>query len=97
MGDYEDFSMLVADGECVAGICHGRGGNAGLPSQWLMYVNVDNLDQSLQRVRKGGGEIVAGPRTMPGYGRYAVIRDPAGSVCALFEAEKKGADGHEKK
>ena len=30
MGDYEDYSMLTAAGECTAGICHSRGGNADL-------------------------------------------------------------------
>ena len=87
MGDYEDFSMMTTAGECTAGICHSRGSNDGLPSQWLMYIHVDNLDQSLGEVRDGGGEIVAGPTTIPDYGSYAVIRDPAGAVCALFEAK----------
>ena len=33
MGDYDDFNMLAGNGETVAGICHARGGNAGLPAQ----------------------------------------------------------------
>ena len=30
MGDYADFTMK-ADGEPIAGVCHARGHNAGLP------------------------------------------------------------------
>lgn len=42
MGGYQDFCMNKAvDGETVAGICHARGENAGLPAQWLLYVNVE--------------------------------------------------------
>jgi len=31
MGKYEDYSMLAASGEAVAGVCHSRGPNANLP------------------------------------------------------------------
>lgn len=91
MGDYDDFSMLTPDtGTGVAGICHARGANADLPAQWLVYINVDNLDASLQACVDGGGQVLSGPRHMPGYGRYAVIQDPAGAACALFEHEAGG-------
>ena len=91
MGEYEDFSMLTQDsGTCVGGICHARGTNAGLPAQWLMYINVEDLDASLAACATGGGSVIAGPKAIPGYGRYAVIQDPAGAVCALFEPETGG-------
>ncbi len=91
MGEYDDFSMLTPDtGSCVAGICHARGGNAELPPQWLIYIHVDNLDGSLRACVDGGGQVLSGPRVMPGYGRYAVIQDPAGAACALFEPETGG-------
>jgi hypothetical protein len=39
MGEYSDFNMTMPDGgELAAGICHARGGNADLPSQWLIYI-----------------------------------------------------------
>ena len=44
---YSDFVMNDADGEPAAGICHARGGNAHLPPQWLVYITVDDLDQSI--------------------------------------------------
>lgn len=84
MGDYEDFAMGPPGGDAVAGVCHARGGNAGLPALWLMYVIVADLDASLDACRSLGGEIVAGPKSM-GTARYCVIRDPAGAVCALYQ------------
>ena len=36
--------------------------NASLPPQWLIYVNVEDLDASIASVQALGGEIVDGPR-----------------------------------
>lgn len=86
MGGYSDFSMVApGTGETVAGICHARGTNANLPAQWLMYVVVEDLDHSMQRCTESGGEVIDGPRSL-GQGRFCVIRDPAGAVCALYQA-----------
>lgn len=86
MGDYSDFNMLEpVSGEVTAGICHARGVNAGLPPVWLVYVAVVDLDASIERCREHGGGVVSGPSGMGSYGRYCVIRDPAGAHLALFE------------
>jgi len=84
VGGYSDFSMIAPDGECVAGICHARGINADVPPQWLMYVNVDDLDRSVTECTNRGGAIVVQPRGLMG-GRFCVIRDPAGAICALYQ------------
>lgn len=87
MGDYSDFNMALPEsGEPVAGVCHARGSNAGLPPVWLVYWVVADLEASVEACRQGGGEVVAGPRGMGGQGRYAVLRDPAGAPFALYEA-----------
>jgi predicted enzyme related to lactoylglutathione lyase len=84
MGDYEDFSLIpAAGGDPVAGICHARGGNADLPAQWLIYVVVADVDGSATTASELGGEVVVEPRPLAG-GRFCVVRDPAGAVCALY-------------
>jgi predicted enzyme related to lactoylglutathione lyase len=86
MDGYNDFNMVApASGEAVAGICHARGTNAGLPAQWLLYVVVEDLDRSTTRCVEKGGTVIDGPRSL-GSGRFSVIRDPAGAVCALYQA-----------
>lgn len=86
MGDYSDYNMTApASGEPRAGICHKRGPNAGLPSQWLIYVTVANLNDSIAQCKELGGDVVSGPTSMGAMGRYCVIRDPAGAVVGLFE------------
>lgn len=83
MGAYSDY-VMNADGVAVAGICHARGNNAGLPPQWLVYITVEDLDQSLADCLRLGGALVSGPHSYGG-GRYVVIKDPAGAVCALYQ------------
>lgn len=84
MGDYSDY-VMKSDGEPVAGICHARGDNADQPPGWTLYVVVEDLDRSLRICQEQGGRIRVQIRTMA-EGRFAVIEDPAGSTCALFEA-----------
>jgi predicted enzyme related to lactoylglutathione lyase len=85
MGVYSDFSMVPpgAD-EAVAGICHARGTNANLPPQWLIYIVVEDLERSTNRCTELGGEVIDGPRSL-GRGRFCVVQDPAGAVCALYQ------------
>ena len=87
MGGYSDF-VMTADGTGVAGICHSRGVNSGIPQQWLIYIVVDDLAASLERCRGLGGEILFGPRNAGSSGKYAVIQDPAGAVAALYESQE---------
>ena len=86
MGGYADYSMAEpGSGKDVAGVCWKKGINADLPAQWLVYITVADLTKSLASCKKLGGAVIAGPRELAG-GQFAVIRDPAGAVCALFEA-----------
>lgn len=84
MGGYSDFSMLDADGNTASGICHARGINADLPPQWLLYITVADMDASLAACRDAGGTVLHGPRDNHG-SQIAVIQDPAGAVCALYQ------------
>lgn len=85
MGDYDDYTMSSPESDnAVAGVCHARGGNAGLPPQWLIYITVENVDESAERCVELGGKIISDPKDMGEYGRYCVIQDPAGAVVALF-------------
>ena len=83
MGGYSDF-VMSADGTPVAGLCHARGVNAALPPVWLIYITVEDLDHSLAECERLGGSLVAAPRSYGG-GRYCVIKDPAGALCALYQ------------
>ena len=86
MGTYNDYVMTTPEsGDPVAGVCHARGQNAGLPAAWLMYVNVADILASVEACKKANGELISPIRKIDGQGKFCVIKDPAGAVLALFE------------
>ena len=84
MGDYNDYVMSTPEGTGVAGVCHARGGNADMPPQWLIYITVESVDESIRQCEQRGGKVIAGPKKM-GAGKYCVIQDPAGAVAGLID------------
>ena len=86
MGEYSDYVMKTPNSNTpAAGVCHARGQNATLPPQWLIYVQVADLDVSLKSCLDLGGAVISPPRSMGDYGIMAVIQDPAGAVLALTQ------------
>jgi predicted enzyme related to lactoylglutathione lyase len=84
MGSYSDYSIETpADRNTVAGICHARGPNANIPSQWLVYVRVASVSESAEECKRLGGEVLNGPRRMGG-SHFCIIKDPEGAVMALL-------------
>lgn len=89
MGDYDDYSMLDAPGGSpVAGVCHKLGVNAALPSQWLIYISVDDLDASIAACERLGGKVITPPRDMGEGTRFCVIQDNGGAYAALMQMAK---------
>lgn len=85
MGNYNDFTMMPPDHpDPAAGICHARGTNKDIPSVWMIYIVVENIDESIKACEENGGQVLDGPKTM-GDDRYCVINDPSGATVALFE------------
>jgi uncharacterized protein len=85
MPGYTDFNMIGPESlEPAAGICHARGVNADIPSQWLMYIIVEDVDHSARLCVEHGGRILSGPRLVAG-AQLCIISDPAGAVCALYQ------------
>lgn len=84
-GAYEDYAMVTAGGEAVAGVCWRRGPNADLPSAWIPYVVVDDIDARLERALAKGAIMVSDKRGPEGHS-FVVIKDPAGAVIAMIAA-----------
>jgi predicted enzyme related to lactoylglutathione lyase len=90
MGEYADFNMCSPEsGTPAVGVCHARGGNAGLPAQWLIYITVEDVNASVAACRERGGKVLMEPKSMGAHGTYCVIEDPAGAVAALIAPPKE--------
>ena len=87
MGAYSDFTMTM-DLQPVAGICHNRGVNQGIPPVWMVYFVVADLDASIAECEKLGGTVILAPKSLGG-SRYCIIRDPAGAASALYQAAQE--------
>jgi predicted enzyme related to lactoylglutathione lyase len=85
MGEYDDYSMQTLDSKTdVAGVCHTKGVNQDLPAQWLMYIKLSDLDASIVQVVKLNGSDLTPIRKFSDTSHSAVIKDPAGAVCAIY-------------
>jgi uncharacterized protein len=57
-----------------------------VPPNWFPYFGTEDLEAALAKVDEAGGRTLAGPIPVP-QGRFAVIADPQGAVCALWVGE----------
>jgi len=60
----------------------------GVPSHWLSYVSVDDVDKSLEKVQSLGGAAIMGPMDIMDIGRMAVLSDPTGAAFAMWQPKK---------
>ena len=51
---------------------------------WTFYFNVDSINAAIERVKSGGGQILNGPRQVPGGGWIINAQDPQGATFALL-------------
>lgn len=51
-----------------------------LPSHWVSYVRVDDVDATCARAVATGGRTCIPPTDIPNVGRFAMIEDPCGAV-----------------
>lgn len=56
-----------------------------VPSHWMAYIAVDDVDASAKKVVELGGEVFHGPQDIPNVGRFCIIKDPTGAVVSLIK------------
>lgn len=56
-----------------------------MPPQWQSYINVADVDTSVQRWQDQGGTIVTPPFDIMAAGRMAVVQDPTGAIVSLWQ------------
>lgn len=77
----EPYTLVSVGGQQVAGIFSPPGAQ-DMPSYWMPYFHVENVDASLdQAVRRGGTEMMRGD--YPG-GRLGILTDPQGGTVGIL-------------
>lgn len=82
MGEMGWYQMYGQDDTTYGGIYNQSAQQPG-PPNWLLYVQVEEVNRSAEKVVQLGGSVVKGPMEIPGGGRIAQCVDPQGAVFAL--------------
>lgn len=83
VGDADNPYFGIYRGERVNGGMMPLPPGAPMPSHWLAYFGIDDLDAAAGQIGSAGGTLMVEPREVPG-GRILVAQDPQGAFFALF-------------
>jgi len=89
MGEAGTYLMMKAGEASAGGIAQAP---MEVPSHWMSYLTVDDVDADAKRVAELGGDVHGEPFDIPGIGRAAIAKDPNGAPFALFRAASEGGD-----
>jgi uncharacterized protein len=94
MPDGEAYTMASVGGGHVAGMYELPEAikSQGVPPHWMAYVRVDSADDTANKVKELGGQVMKEPFDVMGMGRMAVCLDPTGAAFALWQILKSGGD-----
>jgi predicted enzyme related to lactoylglutathione lyase len=84
MGEKEYYGVFKRGEEPVAGMLP-ISGDDKRKQGWLVYISVDDIDETAEKAKELGGEIVSGPGIIYGVGKYAVVQDATKGTFGLFK------------
>jgi len=82
-----DYTIIDVGEGCGGGMM--KNPVSGAPSQWLSYVQVDDIEASTKKAESLGAEIAKAVTEIPGYGWISVIIDPSGAELGLWKPAKE--------
>jgi predicted enzyme related to lactoylglutathione lyase len=74
--------VSTGEGQTTGGITAGENGQTGV----AVYISVDDLQATLDRIEKAGGKTVVPPTEIPNMVTFAQFSDPAGNVVGLVKS-----------
>ena len=83
-----DYPMISSGGQTHGGF--GTAQEGAPPPHWLSHVKVENVDETVEKAKKAGGKLAAGPFEMGEVGRIAIILDPQGAFISAYEPASDG-------
>jgi len=82
-----EYTMFTHEGIPFGGVM--KTPMPGVPTHWLNYVVVEDIEASIEKARSQGGQVCMGPMDIPDVGRIAVITDPQGAAIGLHQGPSK--------
>jgi predicted enzyme related to lactoylglutathione lyase len=86
------FSTFAKDGPPFASLYRLTSSQVahGVPSLWMPYVSVPDVDEAASRAVHLSGEVMVAPQIVEGFARVAVIADPTGALIGLWQDAGEG-------
>jgi len=87
-----DYVLCEADKQAVGGLytMPEKFQSIGMPSFWMSYIKVPNIQQVVRAAQEHGGKVEIQPQNAPGGGLITLIRDPAGAGFTCYEGDDPG-------
>lgn len=82
--DGMDYTMINVADNSVGGIMETPAATAEMQPAWGGYVTVDDIDATVAKAQKLGGNIILAPKEIENTGRIAVIQDPQGAMLSVI-------------
>ena len=80
----QPYSEFQVDGQSFAGATElDPNSPAGMPSYWMVYFTVDDVDAAHRTTVEAGGRELVAPLDFPG-GRMSIVSDPQGAAFGLM-------------
>jgi hypothetical protein len=78
----------------MIGVGEGTGGGMmagppGAPSQWVAYVNVDDVASATRKAKELGATVVVDVTPVADMGKFTIITDPTGATLGLWQSTRK--------
>jgi predicted enzyme related to lactoylglutathione lyase len=84
--DYTEFSV---NGQPAVGMmAMPQEMSPNVPSYWMPYFQVADLDASTTKAKSLGANVMVGPNSIPDGARFVILQDPQKAMFALFQPAK---------
>jgi uncharacterized protein len=88
-GDGQPYTEFLVDGESIAGAQEiDPMVPAEMPSYWMVYFNVDDVDRTFKKAIDAGARETMAPQDFPG-GKFAIVSDPQGAFFGLMKLAQR--------
>jgi hypothetical protein len=81
---YTEFTVKGASGPSIGMMAKPAHLPPEVPSFWLPYFQVTDVDATAAKAKALGGQIHYGPQDIPDAGRFVVVADPQGAAFSAF-------------
>lgn len=88
MGGGNSYTMFMNGDRPVAGMIQPPAEKGDVPTAWVNYITVEDLDATVAKAQELGAQLCMPPMAVPGKGRFAGFADPQGAMIAFWEFEK---------